>query len=169
MNPLEPYLLYLKLTAAVLLAVGIFFAGVHWEKAAWDAEKVQVQKTQAKAVSEAIAHNAELAAKQQVANQKVEEDHAQAISKLNHDLADARRRINAAGGLRIPSSVCSGIAALSEATSPGVDHASSGIALPSQITDDLLDFARDAEATSQQVIDLQEWIKANGFFAAPEN
>lgn len=108
-----------------------------------------------------------LQAKQAAINVKVGTEHDAALqaiwNKYNADLAAAR----AAGGLRIPATVCRAVATTPETTSNvGHDDDTTGtVALPDYITEHLYNLAAEADRTTEVARSCQNWIRQNGFYS----
>lgn len=100
-------------------------------------------------------------------NIEVSRDHQQAVDKMRDDLARARADVRAAGGLRVPSTICAG------ATESGTKASSDGrhdadtagtVALPEHVTADLLDLAAEADRITEIARSCQAWVRKQGFY-----
>ncbi len=96
------------------------------------------------------------------ANRKVVTDYENQLKALSDRLASAKR-----DGLRMPKTVCNGIAATSEATSTERNNETSDFRLPEWLTNNLYAYANRAEEIKIQLGSCQKWIIENGFY--PDN
>jgi hypothetical protein len=97
----------------------------------------------------------------------VSNDHQKAVNKLQADLARARADVRAAGGLRIPASVCPGNAqGGAQAGSDGRHDADPAgtVALPEQTSLDLLELAAEADRVTEIARTCQAWVRKHGFY-----
>lgn len=163
---------WIGLLVGIVLLVAFGWLRAHYiAEGAAPAEKALVDyKAQVKAASDAVVaaaekHNVEVKAAQDAHNIQVENDHAQAVTKITAERDDARSRVNTAGGLRIKGAICNFGAIGTQAGSPAGDYdaATGTVLLPQSLTDDLLDRASQADQLSEQVRALEEWITLNGF------
>ena len=166
------YLIIAKIAAVGALLLGVYLTGRHQGENAvqadWDRSKAEMIDAQSKLILEHAKEMEALRKQQREINMKVSQDHQEAIDaiqkKHDADLA-AMRRI----GLRIPRTVCSSsIAPITEAPSDGGHDAdlASSVALPESIATDLLDFAADADRTTEIARACQSWVIKNGFYNA---
>lgn len=169
-------ILFVKIGVLSVFLVGVFISGHHigakGVQADWDASKAQMIDAQSKLIASHVVEIEELRKKQDLNNVQVSEDHQKALDELakKHD-ADLAR-VRAAGGLRLPRSICSGpvITTPEAASNIGRDDNLTGtVALPEQITNDLFSFATDADRVTEIARSCQAWIRKNGFYPDHQN
>ena len=155
-------------------AVGLFLAlvyavghkmGAKAVQRDWDSSKLQMAQDQTRLLQENAQKIADVVEKQKETNLAVSQDHERALleirTKYDADIAAAR----ASGGLRLPRSVCTTTTGAKAASGGGSDEtATATIVLPATITDDLFDFARQADEVTEQARACQNWIRANQFY-----
>jgi hypothetical protein len=148
--------------AACLIISGASFGVSHY-KTKWQNE---IHAQYAEATRQAIIkRNAEierLRLSQEETNRKVVTDYEKQLKTLSDRLASVKR-----DGLRMPKTICSGIAATTEATSAERDNETSDFRLPDGITERLYAYASRAEEIKLQLGSCQKWIIENGFY--PDN
>jgi hypothetical protein len=149
-------------TAAV--AIGSWHTGAKLARSDCQAEKIALQQAQQKALLDQVAKNDAILKDQQAKARKASDDHEKALSDLQakYDAAIAANR--AAGGLRVPRTVCDQPAASAQTSSASrPDEASPGtVELPQRIEDDLFALTKRADELAEQLRALQQWIKDNG-------
>lgn len=91
-------------------------------------------------------------------NRKVVADYENKLKSLSDRLADAKRV-----GLRVTKTICSGIAATSEATSTEGNNEAEYFRLPERIESGLFRIAERAQEINIQLGACQSWIIQNGF------
>ena len=163
---------YLAAALVVLGALaGIYFKGQANGKAQiqakWDASNTRA------AVAQKLADEAQqkrfdaLETSYKTKNIEVSNDHQKAIDALFADLVRARADVRAAGGLRIPSTVCA--SAAEGTTKAGGDSrhdadVAGTVALPERITADLLDLVAEADRVTEIARSCQAWVRKQGFY-----
>lgn len=165
----DQYLLLAKIGAVGALVVGVYLTGHHQGakavQADWDASRAMIASAQAKLVEDHAKEIADVQAKHDADNIKVSTDHEKALQDL-----DAKYRaavtVARADGLRVSKSICSPAAAASETTSDSGHHDDTAgtVALPDQVTSDLLALVAEADRTTEIARACQGWIRANGFY-----
>jgi len=98
-------------------------------------------------------------------NRKVVADYENKLKSLSDRLADAKRV-----GLRVPKTICNGIAATPEATSTEGNNEAADFRLPEWLTNNLYEYAARSEEIKLQLGACQSWIIQNGFYpSAPSS
>jgi len=92
-------------------------------------------------------------------NRKVVADYENQLKTLSERLASAKRN-----GLRIPKTVCDGIAATSEATGAEGTDGDETIRLPERIESGLFGLSEKCEQVQIERNSLQKWIIDHGFY-----
>lgn len=171
-----PYILYLKIAAALALVAALAFIGHqvadHWRdqgrveiQAKWD----DADRLRHKAENEAFAKRTEENAKQvliyEAKNEENKREYERRIELQNRNNQRDIDSLRAAGGLRVPSTVCSGFASQANTKSTGLSNEASSTRLPQQIEDGLFQFAADRDQEIIQLGSCQKWIRDNGFYA----
>lgn len=164
-------ILAVKIGLLSLLIAGSFISGHHigaeGVQAAWDASKVEMIDAQSKLIATHAQEMEDLRKKQNLDNVQVSEDHQKAIDEITKKHDTDLAAVRAAGGLRIPRSICNGPAdpgAETPSTSgPNADTAGT-VTLPDKITNDLFDYAAEADQVTEQARACQSWIRKNGFY-----
>ncbi len=166
MNPL----LWAKIGLVGALLAGVFMfghrTGANAVQGRWDADKAQRIEAQDKLIAAHAQEVEQLQAKQALINVKVGTEHDAALQAIGNKYKADLAAVRAAGGLRIPATVCRGVATAAEATSDGQHHGdtTSTVILPDSIASDLFSLARDADAVVEQSRSCQNWIRQNGFY-----
>jgi hypothetical protein len=151
---------------SALLLTG-YVSGSRSVKADWDAEKVLTLRKNVEAMRQRSQEIATLINAQNTHNLEVSNAHQIAVDKLNLNLATAISSTHSAGGLRISAAACAAPATVTSNTaSTGrlVPDIAGTIALPDQITDDLLRLASEADHVTEIARACQKWIIANGMY-----
>jgi hypothetical protein len=147
--------------AGCLLIAGASF-GVNHYKTKWQGE---IHAQYAESTRQAlIKRNAEIERErlaQEEINRKVVADYENKLKTLSDRLASAKR-----DGLRMPKTVCSGIAATAEATSTKGTDGDETIRLPERIESGLFGLAEKCEQVQIERNSLQKWIIYHGFYPA---
>lgn len=163
------YILIAKVGAVAALAIGVYLTGHHHGanavQADWDRSKAQFIDAQSKLILEHAREMEALRQKQNATNIQVSLDHQGALDAIQRK-HDADIAVMQRIGLRIPRTVCSSIGPVAEANGPtgrDADPAAT-IALPEPITRNLLEFAADADRTTEIARACQSWIIKNGFY-----
>lgn len=169
MNPAQ-LLLFGKIGAVGVFLLAVYLAGHHIGakavQADWDSDKAIRIAAQDKLIDENDKRIMQLQASFNETNVKVATDHEQALQaigkKYDADLAAAR----AAGGLRIPRTVCSATATDAKAAgdSGHNETTTATVALPDAITSDLFRLVHEADELTEQTRSCQNWIRQNGFY-----
>jgi hypothetical protein len=155
--------------------VGVFLALVYdvghrsGEKAVqvrWDASTLKIAQDQNRLLQDNAKNMADLVEKQKAATLAVEEDHAKAIDAIRQKYDSDIAAVRAAGGLRLPRSVCSSPGTQATGTGGSHEDPAATIVLPATTTDDLFDFARQADEVTETARTCQNWIRANQFYGA---
>lgn len=132
----------------------------------WDKETKARKAAEDAALVKRVADNIKEKADQEKLKAKEKENHETAIAVLTQNLAAAKRDIAARGGLRIPRPAggCEGPAASTEAGSTaGSDSATAGtVALPDEITRNLLDLVDEADKVTEQARTCKAFVEDNG-------
>lgn len=167
--------LVLVLGAATVISLAGFGLANHFEargraleRAGWvekeakeRAADVQLLRDHAADIQQLQDHFADIA-------RKTSEDYETELAQLRLERDADRRRVDAAGGLRIPAPACAAggaVAGPEAAGAGGRDEASaSTVRLPEQVENDLWDIADTADQVSAQLRACQSWIRANGFY-----
>lgn len=171
MNPAQILLVCkIGLVGALLLAVYVFghHEGAKAVQADWDSDKAMRLVSEIKLKDDHAKEVMRLIAEHDATNVKVSTDHDQALQDIKTKYAADVAAVAKSGGLRITSSICPA-ATVTEATSNGGHHdqPAATVALPEQITNDLLSLAREADETLEQARACQAWIRQNGFYGVP--
>lgn len=166
---MNPWLLMAKIGAVGVFMVVVFATGHRSGAKAvqrdWDASRLQIAQDQNRLLQENAQKIADVVEKQKETNLTVAQDHERALleirTKYDADIAAAR----AAGGLRLPRSVCSASTG-AQTTSPGERDAdtSGTVKLPDQVEAELFSEARRADEIVEQARSCQNWIRLNQFY-----
>lgn len=163
-------LLLAKIGFLVALLVGAFASGhrsgARGVQADWDSEKAQMIVARNQLILENQIHNAQVQAKHDEINIKVSEDHEKALNDQSKKYAVEIAAVRAAGGLRIPKSVCNSNATGTETNSDGGhnDDVAGTVQLPAEIERNLFSEAERADKIVEQARACQSWIRQNGFY-----
>lgn len=174
---LNPYLLFIKIGAAVALSAGVLYAGhrvaEHWREQGrvevqtlWDKEHKDNEIAKWEAIQERNEENAKLQLLYEAKNREIVYDYERRIELQNRNNDRAIADLRAAGGLRInvPKSVCSGFTSKASTQSTGLDNEASSTRLPQQIEDGLFAYANDRDQEIIQLGACQKWIRDNGLY-----
>jgi hypothetical protein len=174
---LNPYLLFIKIGAAIALFAGLLFAwhqvvesfreqGRDEVHAAWAKADLIRQTAEQELIQKRNEDNARQLLLYEAKNQEVRREYARRIELQNRNNARDIADLRAAGGLRIklPSTVCSGFASQANAQSTGLDNENGTSRLPEQIENGLLQFAVDRDQEIIQLGACQKWIRDNGLY-----
>lgn len=171
---ITPYLLLIKIGAALLLCAALFAFGYHKGgqsvQAEWDAQKVVQLKLSLELTQKHSKEVAELTHEHNRRNRDVSNTHQDALKAITADLAAARRAVRSAGGLRVSSSICSSFAANAKAAGDiGNDAAIAGtVALPDAVTEDLFSIVAEADKVTEVARSCQDWVRKNGFYGGSD-
>lgn len=172
-----PYALLIKIVVGITL-LGLLFAtgyryGEKSVQAKWDIAKAAQVESDKTAILDNEQHNTDVQQAQSAANLRISKNHEATIAQLSKELAAARARIDIAGGLRVSRSVCANdkVSAGTETTSNSRRDAdvAGTVALPQQITNDLLSLATDADHVTEVARSCQNWVRAQGMYGAAKN
>lgn len=122
------------------------------------AESARIAKIDRNAEIERVKHE------QTEINRKVVADYENKLKSLSDRLADAKRI-----GLRVPKTICSGIASTAEATSTEGNNEAAEFRLPEWLTNNFYEYAARAEEIKLQLGSCQNWIIQNGFYSVGQN
>ncbi len=171
MTPVQLLLGKIALLGVLILAVFMsgHRMGAKGIQADWDAYKVKAIAAQDKRIAENEQHNADVQAMHDAYNVKVATDHEASIVALNKKYDADVAAVRAAGGLRIPRTVCNRVETGTETASDGGHHedASATVELPREIEDNLFSEAKRADEIVEHARACQSWIRQNGFFDLP--
>ena len=142
-----------------ILAWSGFSAKDHYKQKWQDEIHAEYAEQTRLAINKRNAEINRLKLSQEETNRKVVTDYEAHLKTLSERLASAKR-----DGLRMPKTVCSGIAATSQATSTERDNETSDFRLPDGITERLYSYANRAEEIKIQLSSCQKWIRENGLF-----
>jgi len=161
LNLLKPYL-YLGGIVAICLGVGYVYTlpekfrnEGEQRNEARHAEATRIAKIERKAEIDRLKHE------QAETNRKVVTQYETQLKSLSYRLADAKRV-----GLRVPKTICSGIASTTEATSTEGNNEAADFRLPEWLTNNLYEYANRAEEIKLQLGACQSWITQNGFYSS---
>lgn len=162
-----------KIGAVGVLIIGVGMsahrAGKNSVQAAWDSDKAQRIAAQAALVETHGKEITALKAKQDATNLKVSEDHENALEEMGRNYDDRVAAVRAAGGLRIPRSVCTGSAGTTTKTASNSgrnEEVAGTVKLPDEIESNLFSEARRADEIVEQARACQNWIRQQGFYGA---
>jgi hypothetical protein len=158
-SALGPYIGIIKAAAGIAVVVGAFGAGIKVERDHLTAERADELRSELQ--TNRLAQRAAA-----TINVKVIRDHEKQIATLSDALRTMRSSSDAAGGLRVPRSICDGFAGTASAS--GRDGGIAGtVKLPDQVENDLWQLVDDAAKVTAQAQACQQWIAGNGFYSAP--
>ena len=171
-----PYLLLIKICASLALIAGVLFGAhevaEHWREQGrqeiqvkWDADKVVRDLAQKKAINQRIQENIAAVAANEAKNQEVIHELRTTTQLQNNANQRVIADLKSHGGLRLPSTFCSGFASQATAQSAEGDHGESSPRLPEQIEDGLFQFANERDQEIIQLGACQQWIISNGFYS----
>jgi hypothetical protein len=175
-----PYLQLAKIVAGFALLASVLFAGhqvaEHWREQGrvevqtkWDAEKTAIHLAEQKAIQKRNENNAKLLLIYETRNQENIREYERRIELQNRDNARDIAALKSHGGLRLPSTFCSGFAPQASTASTERDNGESGSRLPEQIENDLLQFAEDRDKEIILLDTCQNWIRDNGLFTPTQH
>lgn len=146
-----------NIVAGLALILGVFFTGWHYGgknvQADWDKEKVALLEKEKNLILENEARNAAILEEQKRKNIEVTNAHFKEIANINAAY-DKRLRLTIKGGsCNLPA----------ETSSASTGTSETGIVLPQQTSDDLLNLTREADEVNSRLRACQSWIKENGF------
>jgi len=158
-NLIKPYL-YLGSIVAICLGIGYVFTLPEKYRDEGRREiDAKYQEESRIAINKRNADIERLKLEQAETNRKVVADYENQLKTLSERLASAKR-----DGLRMPKTVCNGIAATPEATSDSGNNEAAGFRLPDWLTNNLYEYASRAEEIKIQLGSCQKWIIDHGFY-----
>lgn len=146
------------LLVAALAALGGWYFGSEHTQAEWDASKAQIAAAEQAAIAKRLEENAAIEKQNAEVNAAITKAYDEKIADLSEKYAAAR----AAGGLRIPAASCPRPASQAATASAGRADDAATVELPAETQERLYSLAEDADRTSLQLIQLQDWIRHNG-------
>lgn len=152
------------LLALIALCFGFEIHGRHTVQAKWDkAEIIRVANEKAQ-IDIRLESNRMLAQAQADTTTRISDANHKAIASVNSSLDAARHAVAVTGGLRV-AVACSQVAGPAQAGSASGSNGTGTrtVALPDQVTSDLLDLAAEADKVVEQLRSAQDFIKSNGF------
>lgn len=181
--------IFIRIVILAAIVAGIVYGAVHWfdgqvatsytsgvmaERASSEAKEVAAQAAEKTAVyNQAAADLAKMASNAAV-NFQVETDHAKAVTALKSQIAALRARERAAGGLRVPRSICAapnpagspGVPAGSATPSNGINDAwiAASVELPAELERHLRAKFDEADSIVEDYRATQDWIRKHGFY-----
>ena len=174
---LNPYLLFIKIGAAIALFAGVLYAGhrvaEHWRdqgrveiQTLWDKEHKDNEIAKWEAIQERNEENEKLQLLYEAKNREIVHDYERRIELQNRNNDRAIADLRAAGGLRIklPQTVCSGFASKASTQSTEGDYEAGTTRLPEQIETGLFNYANDRDQEIIQLGACQKWIRDNGLY-----
>ena len=166
---INPYAIIGGLVLLIAVVLGSVQTGRKLERSTWQAKEVVTLEAARVELAAAHAKNARIQSFNEANARKASAQHEQAISDLTKNYAKARADVRAAGGLRIPASICTATAPPEGASTSGLNEGSPGtVALPRETESRLFDIAQQADQLSEQLRSLQGWVKASGFYGEPQ-
>jgi hypothetical protein len=161
MNFLSPYLGIAKAIALIAAALALFGAGHHFGaqgvQADWSKETADRKTAETAAILIRIKNNEREIEQQESNRQKLKKGHANEIAQIRAAYATDR-------GLRLPATVCRGLAAGTEAESASRGNGSTAgtVALPDQVERDLRALMLEADTVVAGCRVAQAFIRDNG-------
>jgi hypothetical protein len=151
---------------AIAAVIAILLAGSHWKvyvmggdsvRVEWQAETLKRKTAENAAILTRIKNNERTADQQEVDRQKLKKGHTDEIAQIRAAYATDR-------GLRLPATVCRGLAAGTEAESAsrGNGSTSGTVALPGSIERDLRALMLEADTVVAGCRVAQAFIRDNG-------
>lgn len=126
-----------------------------------------------RAAAEAVARKHQIDGLVELSNQATEaseHDHAKTLSELKRREAALRAAVAAAGGLRIPASVCPSNGLSTAAAGAGLDPgaAAATVALPRNLEENLFAAAIEADDVAETARACQAWVIGQGLAKKPQ-
>ena len=165
---MNPYITFAKLGAGIVIVFAILFAGHQALEMVKDIGRNEVQEkwdaAELKRERDFVTDQLKQKLLNDARTKGVIDDYENklAANKIAHR-ADVARII-AAGGLRVPTTACKGLAASSEATGAQGDYEADTTRLNEQIESDLFNYADERDQEIIQLGACQKWITDNGMF-----
>lgn len=170
MNPAQ-VLLLAKIGVIGVLIVVLYGFGHHQGAKAvqgrWDASKALFLAAQDKLITDHVKDIEKLMDEQDATNRKVSNDHEDALQRLGEKYDRDIAAVAATGGLRLPSSICSGSVATATETASNSGHHedfAGTVKLPEETERNLFSEAKRADEIVEQLRTCQSWISGNGFY-----
>lgn len=162
---INPYTIIGAIVLLITVALGGAHVGRKMERSSWQAKEIAAKERAALDLEIAHARIRRIQLSNEANARKASAQHEQAISDLTKQYDAARAAVRAAGGLRIPATVCPGSGADQGAGAGRSDDAPAAtVALPERVTEDLFLLTKRADELSEQLRSLQFWVKTNGFY-----
>lgn len=166
---INPYTIIGAIVLLITVALGGAHVGRKMERSNWQAKEIAAKERAALDLEIAHARIRRIQLYNEANARKASAQHEQAISDLTKQYDDARAAVRAAGGLRIPASICPGTGADESAGARRPDEsAPATVALPERVTEDLFVLTRRADEMAEQLRALQGWVKESGFYGEPK-
>lgn len=161
-----PYRILAGIVLLLAFGAGCMNVGIKWERADWLEKEAARQQNEKDAILDRVAENERIQRENDAKNRAISADYENRLAVLRKASAADRAAVNAAGGLRVPRSICDSPAAGTEtAGDRGRDETLTGtIRLPEQVEGDLWAFADDADEIVEQARACQQWILKHGFY-----
>lgn len=167
------YLLIAKIGAVSALLLGVYLTGRHHGETAvqadWDRSKAQFIDAQSNLILQHAREMEDLRKRQLDINFEISQDHQRNLDAIQKKHDADLAAVRASGGLRVTRTICSGPADTGAKATGNGGHdadASTTVALPEQTSNDLLNFATEADRVTEIARSCQSWIIKNGFYNA---
>lgn len=166
---ISPYAIIGAIALLITVALGGAHVGRKMERSNWQAKEIATKERMALDLEIAHARIRRIQLSNEANARKATAQHEQAISDLNAKYDAARAAVRAAGGLRIPASICPDARADKGASTSRPDESPAAtVALPQETERRLFDLAQQADQLSEQLRSLQGWVKTNGHYGEPD-
>ena len=146
-----------SVTIAILVFIGVS-AKDHYKTKWQDEIHAEYSEASRKAINKRNADIERLKIEQAETNRKIVTDYEKQLKTMSNRLADAKRI-----GLRVPKTICNGVAATTKAESASGNNEAADFRLPEWLTNNLYEYANRAEEVKLQLGACQKWITQNGF------
>ena len=152
------------LLALVALCLGCEIHGRHAVQAKWNKAEIIRSANEKAQIDIRIESNRMLAQAQAATTTRISDANHKAIASVNSSLDAARHAVAVTAGLRV-AVACNQIAGSTSASGAGGSNGTDTrtVALPDQVTSDLLDLAAEADKVVEQLRSAQDFIRSNGF------
>lgn len=166
---INPYAIIGGLVLLIAVVLGSIQTGRKLERSTWQAKEAVTLEAARVELAAAHAKNARIQSFNEANAREASAQHEQAISDLTKNYAKARADVRAAGGLRIPASICTSSGSTEGTGTSGFNEGSpTSVPLPDRIADNLLELTYKADQVVEQLRSLQFWVKANGHYGEPD-
>lgn len=166
---INPYAIIGGLVLLIAVVLTSVQTGRKLERSTWQAKEAVTLEAARVELAAAHAKNARIQSFNEANARKASAQHEQAISDLTKTYAKARADVRAAGGLRIPASICPGSGSPESASTSGLNESTPAtVPLSDRITDNLLELTYKADQVAEQLRALQGWVKSNGHYGEPD-